>query len=113
MSQIDSNGRSSLKGLNPLQINGLICVDVKLKQSECVTQRHPIIIPSKHHLTDLILRSVHELNGHVWSVHVLANIRRNYWIFKGTSQVERVLGNCSKCKLMYGTPVEQILSPLP
>ena len=112
-SQIDSSGRKSLKCLNPLQINGLICVGGRLQQSQCVTQRHPIIIPSKHHVTDLIIRSVHELNGHVGSVHVLANIRRNYWIVKGPSQVKRVLRNCSKCKLLYATPVEQIMSPLP
>ena len=51
-SQIDSSGRESLKGLNPLQINGLICVGGRLQQSECITQRHPIIIPSKQHVTD-------------------------------------------------------------
>ena len=79
-SQIESSERISLKGLNPLQINGLICVGGRLQQSEWFTQRHPLIIPSKHYVTDLIIGSVHELNGHVWSVHVLANIRRIKWI---------------------------------
>jgi len=111
--QRGSNDFGTLKCLNPVKIDGLLCVGGRLQQSYCVAQRHPIILPARHHVTDLIIRSVHETNGHVGRVQVLANIRRRYWIIKGMAQVKRVVGKCPKCKLLYASPVQQIMSPLP
>ena len=72
-----------------------------------------MLMPSRHPVTDLVIRSCHESNAHVGAVYVLAYLRQEYWIIKGMAQVKRVLGNCSKCKLLYSLPMGQIIVPLP
>ena len=74
--------------------------------------KHPIVLPTKHHVTDMIIRHYHQI-GHVGSSQVLAAIRRKFWILKGGSAVRRVVSKCIKCRRWNSKPEAQIMAPLP
>jgi len=40
-------------------------------------QKHPILLPNRNHLTDIIIRQVHKSNHHAGIQHTLATIRSN------------------------------------
>ena len=42
-------------------------------------QKHPVILPKRHHVVDLIIQQVHEDAGHAGREHVLARLRGRYW----------------------------------
>ncbi|CAH8446602.1 unnamed protein product [Schistosoma mattheei] len=103
-----------LKNLSPTLIDGLLCVGGRLNYSDYpLSIRHPVILPSHHFVTELIIRHHHHLEGHTGTSQVLATIRRNYWIVKGTSAVKRVIGRCVRCIRAKATLGQQMMAPLP
>ncbi|CAB3991237.1 Pao retrotransposon peptidase superfamily [Paramuricea clavata] len=48
--------------------------------------RHPIILPQKHRLTELIVNCYHRLENHGGVDHVLAAIRNKFWIIHGRQE---------------------------
>jgi hypothetical protein len=72
-----------------------------------------LLLPSKSYVTDLIIRHHHVSEGHVGASHVLAAVRKRFWIVKGMASVRRVLHSCIQCKLLYPKPCEQIMAALP
>ena len=94
--QRGSNDSGTLNCLNLVMEDCLLCVSGRLQQSYCVIQRHLIILPVKHYAADLIIRSVHRINGRFGRVQVLANIRWRYRIIYGMAQVKRVVGKFPK-----------------
>ena len=75
---------SRLRKLNPVAVDGIIRVGGRLGNTDAVSyaSKHPIILPNKHHVTDLIIRHYHPV-GHVGATQDLAAIRRKFWILKG------------------------------
>jgi hypothetical protein len=65
-----------------------------------------LLLPSKSYVTDLIIRHHHVSEGHVGASHVLAAVRKRFWIVKGMASVRRVLHRCIQCKLLYPEPCE-------
>ncbi|KAJ8023731.1 hypothetical protein HOLleu_36255 [Holothuria leucospilota] len=54
-----------------------------------------MILPKDHHITELIVRHVHErVAKHLGREYVLSRLRENYWIPQGRPLVTRVLRNC-------------------
>ncbi|KHJ88460.1 integrase core domain protein [Oesophagostomum dentatum] len=64
----------------------------------------PIILPTKHPFTALIVNEYHEKCGHQGVNATLANIRLKYWIPKGRQLVRRCLQKCIICKRWNGKP---------
>lgn len=61
-----------LRKLNPVIIDGVTCVGGRLEGAAIeLCAKHPVILPSKHHVTDLIIRDCHKREGHA----PLASIR--------------------------------------
>ena len=55
-----------LRKLNPVIIDGVTCVRGRLERAAIkLCAKHPVILPSKHHVADLIIRDCHEREGHV------------------------------------------------
>ena len=55
---------SSIFQLNPVMKNELIVVGGRLQFSKMEEKaKHPMMLPSKHHVTDLIMRYYHEMVG--------------------------------------------------
>ena len=75
--------------------------------------KHPIILPERHHVTECIIRHLHEIEGHMGTTHILAVSRRTNWILKGTTAVKRILQQCIGWKVRSAKPCEQIMSTLP
>ena len=110
----DGSYVSPLRKLNPMIVDGLIRVGGRLDNAENVSyiMRHPIILPSKHHITDLVIHHYHQI-GHVGVSQVLAAIRKKFLILKGGSAVRRVVNKCIQCRRWNAKPEAQIMAPLP
>ena len=42
--------------------------------------KHPVILPSRHPVTDMITRQHHAEVGHMGQESVLSSIRKEYWV---------------------------------
>ena len=100
--------------LKPILEDGVIRVGGRLDRSHLsYDAKHPIILPGKHPVTELIIRHYHHRNGHVGTNQVLAEIRQRFWIVSGISSVKRVLHKCHECRRQSAKMGEQITAPLP
>ena len=89
----------SIHQLNPQLKEGLLRVGGRLANAPVgYEKRHPVIIPYKHHVTDLIIKQCHESLGHMGQESVLSSLRETFWIVKGRSVVRRVIGRCMNCQ---------------
>lgn len=111
-SNADTKGK--LARLKPFNEEGLIRVGGRLNRSQLDHDaKHPMILPAKHQVTELIILHYHHQSGHVGTHQVLAEIRQRYWIVNGVSSVKRVLHKCHVCKRQNAKMGEQITAPLP
>ena len=105
---------SSLKKLNPmLDQDGMIRVGGRLKHASLTYEsKHQMILPYRHHITDLIIAHHHQESGHMGQEFVLSCLRQSYWIIKGRSAVQRVLSNCFACRRRSAPRGEQLMADL-
>ena len=75
--------------------------------------KHPIILPYRHHATDLIISQHHQETGHLGQEYVLSSLHQSYWIIKGRSAVQRVISSCFQCKKQGAVRGEQLMADLP
>lgn len=75
--------------------------------------KHPVIIPSKHHMVDLVIRHDHEQEGHSGAQAVLAAIQQELWILRGRSRIHWLIDQCVICRKKYAPPCEQFMPRLP
>ena len=105
---------SRLRKLCPILIDGVIHVGGRLQNSKYASEfKHPIILPKKHNVTDLIIRHYHEREGHSGVTHILSSIRQNYWILQAGSTVKSIIGKCVICRRYQGTVGQQRMATLP
>jgi transposase InsO family protein len=101
---------SRLSKLNPVIYNNMICMNGRVNNAEKST--FPAILPSNHHVTKLIILSIHETQGHVGTQQVLAATRQKYWIINGLSTVKKVVKKCLPCIRQRGPLCLQQMAPL-
>ncbi|XP_064081859.1 uncharacterized protein LOC135198216 [Macrobrachium nipponense] len=105
---------SSLRKLKPILRNGLLCVGGRLSLANIApSERNPIILPYKGHLTDIVIQYYHERSNHMGIMYVLGLMREKFWVVKGNAAVRRVLGKCIKCRRVHGRVIEQQMADLP
>lgn len=98
---------SSIYRLEPmLTPDGILRVGGRL-------QSHPVILPRKHHVVDLIVRDCHIHNCHVGREHVMSLLRERYWIIGCRTTVRRILNDCVTCKRQRAVPVSQRMADMP
>ena len=61
------------------------------------SQKHPVLLPSHHHVTDSIIREVHQRLFHAGVRTTLYAVRQRFWLIDGTNQVKRVIHKCVEC----------------
>ena len=66
------------------------------------SSKSPIILPSKHHFIDFIVKDVNEQAYHSGINTTLSRIRERYWIIRGRKTVKRNLNSCVLCKNIEG-----------
>ena len=104
----------SMQKLTPVMHEGLIRIGGRLERAAVSFEiKHPIILPGKSHLTDLIIRHHHDLVGHSGAGHTWSSLRQKYWILKGGASVRRVIGKCVPCKKRNSATASQFMSDLP
>ena len=105
---------SALAKLKPFLHHGLICVGGRLEHANLSDEaRHPVILPSKHLVTELLISHYHVLNGHVGANHTLSLLRERFWVVHGVSTTRRVLRGCLLCKRYNQPPGSQLMASLP
>ena len=103
---------SALISLHPvLRIDGLIYSVGRTQRVEASTGL--ILLPSNHHLTDLIILLHHANELHSWVDSTLAATRSKYWIIRGRQNVKRILNTCYVCRRLHCQPYTVPESALP
>ena len=105
---------SAFRQLNPFVEEGLLRVGGRLTDA-CIDNdsKHPIILPSKHRVTEMIIRQHHSEVGHIGQESVLSSIRKKFWIIKGRAAVKRVIKSCVNCQRIKAKLSEQFMANLP
>ena len=106
---------SSMRKLHPqLDDSGILRVGRRLENAQVNYEiKHPIIMPYRHRVTELIILQHHQQVGHLGQEYVLSSLRQLYWIIKGRSAVRRVIRDCFLCKKFGAIKGEQLMANLP
>ncbi|XP_058803296.1 uncharacterized protein LOC131671111 [Phymastichus coffea] len=84
--------------LCPFISDNLIRVGSRLKNSKLpYGQQHPILLPQKHPVTEMVIHHHHEGNLHAGIHCTLYSIRLKFFILNGKSQIRKVIQRCVKC----------------
>ena len=76
--------------------------------------RHPVVLPSKHRVTTLIIEQEDRYCKHAAGhQHLLSRLCQRYWIVSGTSAVKAAIHDCVTCRKNRSTPAKQMMGPLP
>ena len=104
---------SKLAALCPVMRDGVLCVGGRLQSAAVCTQaKHPAILPSKHHVTRLVINSTHKQQGHMGVNQTLACTRERFWILCGRQAVKTELKSCVRCRRVQGRTLTQQMAPL-
>ncbi|GFW35766.1 uncharacterized protein TNCV_4436131 [Trichonephila clavipes] len=75
-------------------------------------QKHQMMLPKAHHLTDLIIEHYHKKSLHSGLQNTYL-IRQFYWILSGQNRVRRILNKCITCFRTKTQTINQMMGDLP
>ena len=107
---------SALYRLDPiLDENGLVRVGGRLAKSAEFPEdfKHPVILPKKSFVIDLIIRDAHEKVAHAGRGITLSALRNQYWIVNANSVVRHLISKCVVCCHLRSPVGEQKMADLP
>ncbi|XP_025754388.1 uncharacterized protein LOC106097728 isoform X2 [Oreochromis niloticus] len=107
---------SPLSKLNPfLDTNGILRVGGRLRRAQLTSdETNPILIPSKHHLSQLIIRHFHVKVCHQGRHFTEGAVRAaGFWIVGGKRAISKMIFSCVTCRKLRGRQQEQIMAELP
>ena len=106
---------SNIADLRPTFDDGILRVGGRLQHALelSLDEKHPMILPKKHHLSKLIVQHYHETTAHSGREQTLCELRRQFWIVCGRTLVKTAVRSCIKCRRMNARPLEQVMAPLP
>ncbi|CAK1583812.1 unnamed protein product [Parnassius mnemosyne] len=105
---------SKLRSLNPVLSEGILKVGGRLKNANIhYDMMHPILIPHKSRLTDLLIDHAHNMTFHGGPRLTLGWLRHKYWIVGGNRAVKLRLRNCVKCRKNSPSTQHQLMADLP
>lgn len=109
------SNKSKLLSLNPFfDDDDKLRVGGRLKHSSLdYYHKFPLLLPSNHPLTDLIIWNEHCRYMHAGVQATLAAIRQRYWIINGKNSVKRIIRKCVKCFRVNPQVVVQQMGELP
>jgi len=77
-------------------------------------KKFPILLPRKDRFNDLLVLYIHNEIKHFGVNHTLCEVRQNYWLLRGRSEVKRILRACGICRRYSATPYSLTnMPPLP
>lgn len=105
---------SELFRLNPVLHSDIIRVGGRLDKAMMPEEvKHLVILAKDLHISDLILRQIHNDIGHCGRNYMLANLRQRYWIPGVSTAIRRILSKCVVCRRLHGTMGYQQMADLP
>ncbi|XP_068708020.1 uncharacterized protein [Montipora foliosa] len=106
--------QSHLKLLAPIVDElGVLRVGGRLDRAELPHDAaHPMILPKKHHITQLIVADVYNRCRYPGVNHVLTQVRNLYWVIDGRQEVKNWDKECKACERRGAQPAVQIMAPL-
>lgn len=114
--------RSHLLPPTPMLAGGLLRSNTRLRRSDdlAADTKFPIILPKKHHVTQLIVKYHHEMESHEMESHemgvnyTLNHLRARYHVIHSRQEVKACIHNCFECKRRFRLhPAKQQMAPLP
>lgn len=76
-------------------------------------EKHPILIPSKCSVSNLIIRERHFETFHAGPKLLEAKLRQKYWITNSKSTIKAILKKCSVCAMYKPKLYTQLMGDLP
>ncbi len=105
---------SPLYSLNPIFQSDIVKVGGRLDKALISEEsKHPIILAKEWHISNLILRQIHEEVGHNGRNYMLAALRQRYWIPGASVAIRRILAKCVVCRRFHGIAGHQQMADLP
>ena len=105
---------SNLSKLGVFLKDGMLRVGGRLGRADMqFSERCPLVLPSQHEVTSLLVRHYHEELCHLGVAAVLGRSRERYWIIKGHATVRRELNRCVVCRKVKGRQLQQRMADLP
>ncbi|XP_074649031.1 uncharacterized protein LOC141904344 [Tubulanus polymorphus] len=107
--------RSHILQLTPvITDDGLLRARGRLENAPIpYSAKHPILLPTKHEVTRLVLMNKHYLLFHAGVEHTLNEVRQTYWVPKGRSRLRKLVFDCKLCKKRRVKPEPPLMSDLP
>ncbi|XP_045487471.1 uncharacterized protein LOC123689837 [Pieris rapae] len=114
---LKTSGRCSrsIQRLCPfLDADGWIRVGGRLRNANLqYDQQHPILLPRKDRIIELIISYYHRHNCHAGPVTLMAILRQRYWILSCRSIVRSVIHKCNFCFKANPHPIIPLMGDLP
>lgn len=106
---------SHLSSLNPfVDENDILRVGGRLKNASLnFKQKHPILLPNKHRLSELVVRHEHIRNFHSGCQATLSSVRQQFWPLRGKSLVKAIIRKCIPCFRSNPRPLSAQMGDLP
>ncbi|XP_055585340.1 uncharacterized protein LOC129738173 [Uranotaenia lowii] len=105
---------SKLKNLAPFVEDGLLRVGGRLRHAPISKNRkHPMILPSRHPLTESIMTYYHLKNLHAGAQLLVACVREKFWPLRIRNLARKVVHSCIRCFRCKPTNLDQIMGDLP
>lgn len=84
--------------LKPFLHDGVIKVGGRLSNSDLsFDQKHPIVLPRKHHILNLLVDYHHKVNCHAGPELLMSILRQRYWILSARNLIRNRVQKCLPC----------------
>jgi hypothetical protein len=105
---------STLYQLDPFMEDGLLKVGGRLnKLAMPESMKHPVILPKDSHISKLILKQIHRNLIHSGRNHMIAQLRKKFWITNANLASRKVISECVTCRRHRSKLMDQKMSDLP
>ena len=90
---------SKLGNLRPVLVFRVLRVGGRLQKAVELSwdEKHPMVLPKRHHVSQLIVRHYHESAAHSGRKQTLCELRRMFWIIGGRGLVKKTIISCIMC----------------
>lgn len=105
----------SLQKLRPVLVDGVLRVGGRLGRADLTfDHKHPILLPRKDHVVNLIIDDTHRKNCHTGPHLLLSILRQRFWILSGRNLVRSRVHLCNFCFKARPKPcIPPVMSEVP
>lgn len=88
----------SIQKLRPFIVSGILRVGGRLEKTDLTfDHKHPILLPQKDHVVNIIIDHTHRMNCHAGPNLLLSLLRQRFWILAGRNLVRSRVHLCNAC----------------